>query len=122
MISVSDQQSEDLPTLTVKLSGRETLWGKTKKMFLQTGQLARNYDWVLKADDDTFIFMENLKAMLSHFNSSSALIAGALWVCRGNGDCQADWSTLMKELSRKGGFGCLELCVNDIRKLTSATS
>ena len=95
MISVSDQQSEDLPTLTVKLSGRETLWGKTKKMFLQTDQLARNYDWVLKADDDTFIFMENLKAMLSHFNSSSALIAGALWVCRGNGDCQAEWSTLI---------------------------
>ena len=90
LISVSDQQTENLPTLTVKLSGREKLWGKTKEMFLQTEQLARNYDWVLKADDDTFIFMENLKAMLSHFNSSSALIAGALWRCRGNGDCQGD--------------------------------
>ena len=90
MISVSDQPSEDLPTLTVQLAGRENLWGKTKEMFLQTEQLARNYDWVLKADDDSFIFMENLKAMLSHFNSSSPLIAGALWRCRGNRDCQAE--------------------------------
>ena len=106
MISVSDQQTEDLPTLTVQLSGREKLWGKTKEMFLQTEQLARNYDWVLKADDDTFIFMENLKAMLSHFNSSSALIAGALWRCRGNGDCQ-DWEdkTRSEQLYMSGGAG-----------------
>ena len=88
------------------LSGRETLWGKTKEMFLQTELLASNYDWVLKADDDTFIFMENLKAMLSHFNSSSALMAGALWRCRGNGDCQ-DWQdkSQAEQIFMSGGAG-----------------
>ena len=106
MFAVSDQPSPDLPTLTVQLSGRETLWGKTKEMFLQTEHLATNYDWVLKADDDTFIFMENLKAMLSHFNSSSALIAGALWRCRGNRDCQ-DWAdkSQSEQLFMSGGAG-----------------
>ena len=43
-----------------------------------------------QADDDSFIFMENLRNMLSHFNSSEPLIAGAMWACRGHGDC-ADW-------------------------------
>ena len=104
MISASDQETEDLPTLTVQLSGRDTLWGKTRAMFLQTEHL--NYDWVLKADDDTFILMENLKAMLSHFNSSSALLAGALWRCRGNRECQ-DWedNTRSEQLFMSGGAG-----------------
>ena len=106
MISDSEQETEDLPTLTVNLSGRETLWGKTKEMFLQTSELAVHYDWVLKADDDTFILMENLKAMLSHFNSSSALIGGALWQCRGNGDCQ-DWQdkSQAEQIFMSGGAG-----------------
>ena len=106
MSPVSDQQSAELASLTVTLSGRETLWGKTKEMFLQTEQLATSYDWVLKADDDTFIFMENLKSMLSHFNSSSALMAGALWRCRGNGDCQ-DWKdkSQAEQIFMSGGAG-----------------
>ena len=106
MISASEEETEDLPTLTIKLSGRIKLWGKTKEMFLQTSELAGNYDWVLKADDDTFILMENLKGMLSHFNSSSALIAGALWWCRGNRDCQ-DWEdrSRTEQLFMSGGAG-----------------
>ena len=54
-----------------------------------------------QADDDSFIFMENLRNMLSHFNSSEPLIAGAMWACRGNGDC-ADWqdSNRTDEVSR----------------------
>ena len=106
MISASDQETEDLSTLTVKLSGRDKLWGKTKEMFLQTSELVENYDWVLKADDDTFILMENLKAMLSHFNSSSALLAGALWRCRGNRECQ-DWAdrSRTEQLFMSGGAG-----------------
>ena len=47
-VAVKRLKLSDLPTLVVKLSGRETLWGKTKKMFLQTEHLATNYDWVLK--------------------------------------------------------------------------
>ena len=106
MTTLSEQQTTDLPSLTVRLSGRETLWGKTKEMFLQTEQLAGQYDWVLKADDDTFIFMENLKAMLSHFNSSSALIGGAMWRCRNNPDCQ-HWEdkSQSQQMFMSGGAG-----------------
>ena len=43
---------------------------------------------------------------MSHFNSSEPLIAGALWRCRGNGDCQ-DWAdrSRSEQLFMSGGAG-----------------
>ena len=46
--SFSDEETEDLPAITVKLSGRDNLWGKTKEMFLKIERISKNYDWVLK--------------------------------------------------------------------------
>jgi glycoprotein-N-acetylgalactosamine 3-beta-galactosyltransferase len=38
-----------------------------------------NYDWYLKADDDTFIFMDNLKKFLRSKNSSIPINFGRNW-------------------------------------------
>ena len=48
--------------------------------------------------------MENLRNLLSHFNSSEPLMAGALWQCRGNGDC-LDWQDkeITAEIFMSGG-------------------
>ena len=38
--------------------------------------------FLLQADHDTYIIMENLKHLLSHYNASKPLFAGAIYVCR----------------------------------------
>ena len=40
------------------------------------------YYELFQADHDTFIIMENLKEFLRGFNSSHALFAGSLYLCR----------------------------------------
>ncbi|XP_067653726.1 glycoprotein-N-acetylgalactosamine 3-beta-galactosyltransferase 1-like isoform X2 [Haliotis asinina] len=37
------------------------------------------YDWFLKADDDTFVVMENLKFLLSHYNATEGIYVGHLF-------------------------------------------
>ena len=39
-------------------------------------------DSYFQADHDTYIIMENLKNLLSHYNSTQPLFAGAIYLCR----------------------------------------
>ena len=43
---------------------------KVFRMFIDAYKYYNKYDWYLKADDDTFIFVDNLKKFLSEKNSS----------------------------------------------------
>ena len=69
------------PIISVNITGYHNLWGKTKEMFKRINQTL-DYDWVLKADTDSYIIMENLRDLLSHYNSDDPLFAGALYTCR----------------------------------------
>ena len=60
---------EDVNLGAIKLdvqNGRDGLWSKVKLGFKHVYENHfDDFDWFLKADDDTFMVIENLKEMLS---------------------------------------------------------
>lgn len=57
--------------------GRDWLWAKTKAGLTYIWEAYRDeYDWFLKADDDTYMIMENLRYFLKDYDTSKAYYFG----------------------------------------------
>ena len=70
--------------LNVTKESRDILWGKTKKSFQYVWEHHReDADWFMKADDDTYVVVENLKAMLKDVDPKAPVFYGARYDWQG---------------------------------------
>ncbi|XP_046398780.1 glycoprotein-N-acetylgalactosamine 3-beta-galactosyltransferase 1-like [Ischnura elegans] len=80
LVFISTQADASLPTVRVSVpEGRFNLWDKTRAAFVylhQAGYLSDQVDWVLKADDDTFLVMENLRYLLTQYDPEKTVYVG----------------------------------------------
>ena len=75
---MSTEADEELGAVKLDVEeSRQGLWGKTKQGFRYCYDNHFNeYDWFMKADDDTFVIVENLKSLLSHYSTDDLIHFG----------------------------------------------
>lgn len=77
-IFFSSVTNDSFPTIGLNVSeGREHLTGKTVQAFKYCyDNYKDHFDWFLKADDDTYVIVENLRYFLSHHNPNDPVFFG----------------------------------------------
>lgn len=74
LLFMTSESHDELNTVLFKTHNQGTrweLWEKTKLSWMYCYEHHLNeFDWFLKADDDTYIVMKNLREFLSHYKSS----------------------------------------------------
>lgn len=78
LLFMSSVEDEELGTIKLPVGeGRKNLWLKTREAFKYIWDHHRNdADWFLKADDDTYVIAENLRAFLYPYSTDSPVYFG----------------------------------------------
>lgn len=79
LIFMSTSHDKSLDSIALNVSGDNPTmtWGKTKRAFQYIYQHYRNdADWFLKADDDTYVILENLRYFLYAYSTNDPIYFG----------------------------------------------
>ncbi|MBN3298025.1 C1GLT galactosyltransferase, partial [Amia calva] len=78
VLFMSSVEDVDFPTVGLNVSeGRDQLYWKTIKAFQYVYEHHLDeVDWFMKADDDTFVLLENLRYFLSNYSSEQPIYFG----------------------------------------------
>merc|ERR1711902_477257 len=78
LIFMSTEEDENLGSIKLDVdNGRDGLWDKVKLAFKYVYENHfDDFDWFLKADDDTFVIVENLKEMLADYDTNEPIHFG----------------------------------------------
>ena len=78
LLFMSTEEDASLPTIALKTGeGRYYLWDKVRAAFFYVWAHYRDQaDWFYKVDDDAYVVVENLRFMLSAYNTSEPIHLG----------------------------------------------
>ncbi|KAM3174319.1 hypothetical protein ACTXT7_010792 [Hymenolepis weldensis] len=77
-VFISSEDDPSLPSIrAVETESREILWEKTRKAFIYAKKnFLNDYDFFMKADDDSYVIVENLRFILSKMDPNVPFIMG----------------------------------------------
>lgn len=80
-VFISSVEDNSLPSIKViTQEGRQHLWNKTSASIQHiASHYGQNYDYFLKADDDTYVIVENLRKHLADLDPSAPFIMGRIF-------------------------------------------
>ncbi|TMW52327.1 hypothetical protein DOY81_002584 [Sarcophaga bullata] len=78
LLFMSSKEDQELGAVGLKVGeGRANLWNKTREAFKYVyDHHIDEYDWFLKADDDTYVILENLRAFLYQMSPQAPVYFG----------------------------------------------